>query len=337
VNDGVSTSGRAFAKSAVGNLTTIYDEPLPQSDRTSLRGLLGASDRFSALIVAHIVLVAVFAELKTEHVLVDGAFLVLLLYGRSARRFAKSIFCVWCVAVIYRDLLPLLLRFRGSIHVGDLYEAERAWFGVATAAGRVIPCDVFRSHHSAILDFVCGAVYVGYQFFFVAFAACLYAYYGAVFRRLMICYLLVHLCGFATYVLYPAAPPWYVEQYGVGPLVADAASNPAGLARFDELLGFPAAARMYAMSSNAFGAMPSLHVALASLYPLLGFRCSRKLGVAGATVAGLTAFGAVYFRHHYILDLVVGIAYAAAAVLVVDFYERVWPKGTANDSAEGAT
>ena len=43
-----------------------------------------------------------------------------------------------------------------------------------------------------------------------------------------IVFLLVNLLGFAGYYIHPAAPPWYVAQYGFEPIM-DTGGNVAGL------------------------------------------------------------------------------------------------------------
>jgi membrane-associated phospholipid phosphatase len=124
----------------------------------------------------------------------------------------------------------------------------------------------------------------------------------------------MNLAGSLTYYVYPAAPPWYAQQYGFGPVHYDARANIAGAARFDELLGIPYFAVLYSRSADVFGAIPSLHVA----YPLLAFLFGRELRLwwldaATGVLFLLVCFGAVYFQHHYVVDVLVGAAYALAA------------------------
>lgn len=94
-------------------------------------------------------------------------------------------------------------------------------------------------------------------------------------------FLLVNLIGMFDWLVFPAAPPWYVAQYGAGPAQLDATPSAAGAARFDELLGVHYFADFYARSGNVFGAMPSLHVA----YPTLVFLVLRERVRLGAIMA----------------------------------------------------
>src|SRR6185369_12672058 len=128
--------------------------------------------------------------------------------------------------------------------------------------------------------------------------------------RLMWTYMLAHFAGFATWVLYPAAPPWYVEIHGLGPALPDALSNAAGLARLDQILGVHLVQGLYGRSANVFGAMPSLHLAAPTVFLCIAAGMGRAWFTGASLFAAIMAFGAVYFRHHYILDVAAGAGYA---------------------------
>jgi len=127
------------------------------------------------------------------------------------------------------------------------------------------------------------------------------------------------LISCATYYIYPAAPPWYLAQYGPGPALASVAPSPGGAARVDELLGVSLFAGFYGRSPNVFGAVPSLHVAIPLLAAGFAWRMGSLRGMTAA-YALLMAFAALYLNHHYVLDLLWGAAYALLALgLVVRF------------------
>jgi membrane-associated phospholipid phosphatase len=132
-------------------------------------------------------------------------------------------------------------------------------------------------------------------------------------------FLLMNAMGVVTYVLYPAAPPWYVMKYGPGPADLTAAPSPAGTSRFDALLGIRYFANFYARNPNVFGAMPSLHVAYPVLVTWQAWRMGRAWRVGTAGFAALVAFSAIYLQHHYIMDVVGGLAAALVACAVVEY------------------
>jgi membrane-associated phospholipid phosphatase len=120
----------------------------------------------------------------------------------------------------------------------------------------------------------------------------------------------LNLAGYATYLIYPAAPPWYVDHYGLGPAILSAAPEAAGTLRFDALLGVHWFAVYYARNANVFGAMPSLHVGQTFLAVLFAWQF-RSLRIVATGFWLLVFFASVYMNHHYIVDGLAGMVFAA--------------------------
>lgn len=211
------------------------------------------------------------------------------------------------------ELLRGLFHYRGTVHVGDLFELEARLFSVATAEGPRALSDVVSRHTSPWLDVLSGATY--FLFLIEVIAAASYLFFRARPKALEVSlgFLVVNLLGWAIWFVYPAAPPWYVDQYGMGPALLDVVSSPAGLARVDAWLGFPVATVFYSKSANVFGALPSLHVAYATLVAVVAAPLGGWVRWSTIGFAVSMAFSAVYLRHHYILDVVAG---GVLAVLV---------------------
>jgi len=270
-----------------------------------------------AILLGHLILVAATRGIRLDHLAIDAIYAALMLYGGFPCRLALLSLPFWLVAVCYSDLLPWALEFRGPIHVGDLYDAERHWFGFNGSSGREIWPDFFREHHWTALDLLCGPVYLCVWIEMIPFALYLSLKDPARLSRLMWTYLAAHLAGFATWVLYPAAPPWYVELHGTGPAVLGTVSNAAGLARLDQILGIDLVQGLYGRSVNVFGAMPSLHIAAPTVFLCIAAGMGRTWIMGASLFAAIMAFSAVYFRHHYILDVLAGAGYACGAYATV--------------------
>ena len=125
---------------------------------------------------------------------------------------------------------------------------------------------------------------------------------------------MANIIGFIGYYLYPAAPPWYIYKFGAAfhPLTP---GDAAGLARFDSITGVNIFKALYSKSSNVFAAMPSLHAAYMLI--VLYYGLTNKLGLINIIFVLITAgiwFSAVYSNHHYILDILAGIACAIVAI-----------------------
>jgi membrane-associated phospholipid phosphatase len=65
--------------------------------------------------------------------------------------------------------------------------------------------------------------------------------------------------------------------------------------------------------------MPSLHAAYPVLVVWQSWRLGRAWRVGTVAFAALVAFSAIYLQHHYILDVVAGVAYALVASTVVEY------------------
>lgn len=275
----------------------------------------------SLMLASHFVLATALTGFNPEYLLADGLGLVLVWGNEATRRFSLLVFPFWLVGIGYENFLPLLLPLRGPIHVGDLYLAEMNWFGIGAGSGREILCQYFARNHWPAVDLMCGFAYACYIPEMVPFAVYLFFKDRRLLGRLAWLFCLVHYANFVTYILYPAAPPWYVELYGLGPAIQSVSPEAAGFGRVDQILGLSVVKWFYSHNQNVFGAMPSGHVGSAVLFALI----ARDMGprwFAGATVfASLMAFGAVYFRHHYVLDVVAGCTYAAIGYCVVTAVE----------------
>lgn len=208
------------------------------------------------------------------------------------------------------EVLRQLVPYRGKVHVGDLLELDARWFSIATTGGSVPLTDAIARLQHPALDLLCGATYL--LFLLEVFGIAVYLFFRERPKMLEVSlgFLTVNLLGWIVWFLYPAAPPWYVDAYGLGPVVQDAISSPAGLTRLDAVLGAPVAQTFYAKSANVFGAMPSLHVAYATLVACVAWPRGGTLRVLTLLFALSMVFSAVYLRHHYVLDVVAGMLLA---------------------------
>ena len=274
-----------------------------------------------ALGLLYIAAVALMGGLRGDHVLI-GLLGFLDLYNEKSRLFLKLFLPFVLTGVIFDSMRYFYWQgIAGRVHVAEPYLLERAWFGVG---GRTLN-EIFLQHHWDALDLACGFAYLVYVAEYILLAVVLF-FRGRLdaavtFAR---CFLLVNVMGFATYFVYPAAPPWYVTQYGLGPARMDVRPAAAAAHRFDALLGTHFFDSMYGRGVDVFGAIPSLHVAYPLIAVLLSFRVPELRWARGPTVLFflLMCLSAVYLQHHYVIDVVLGIVYALAALAAVTAWER---------------
>jgi phosphatidylglycerophosphatase A len=201
------------------------------------------------------------------------------------------------------------------VHGCDLRAIDAAL--VPVGAGETIH-DILQRHHVAFLDLYFAIPYATYLVACFAFAVYMFFRDEAAMRRFTLGFLLLNATAFALYHIVPAAPPWYVHAHGCAIDMGATPSAGPSLLRVDAMLGVPYFAAFYARSTTVFGAMPSLHAA----YPTLIFLVARravgralKIALGGFAVSMFAA--AIYLDHHWVVDVLAGIASACCVHFVV--------------------
>ena len=192
------------------------------------------------------------AEQLVLVVLVNGCYFASSFTRRLITGF--SIFLVYWVLYDYMRVFPNY-AFR-AVDVASLYLTEKSLFGLPYQGQVLTPNEFWLLHKSALLDVVCGLFYLCWIPVPLVFAGYLYFTKRRLFLEFALTFLLANLLGFVLYYLHPAAPPWYVQQYGLRfqPLTV---GSTAGLAGFDRYFGVGIFQSLYAKNSNVFAAMPS--------------------------------------------------------------------------------
>ena len=274
-----------------------------------------------ALGLLYIVAIAALGGLEAYHVFL-GLLGVLDLYNERTRLLLKTFFPMVLTGVVFDSMRYYYWPgIEGRVHVLEPYLFERAWFGIG---GRTLN-EIFLERHWPALDLAAGFAYVAFAFEYVALALLLF-FLGRVdaARTATRAFLVVNVMGFATYFVYPAAPPWWVTAHGLGAMPVRIYPEAAATLRFDALLGIHFFENMYRSGIDVFGSYPSLHVSYPFLALVLAFRFRelRWARLPAALFFLLICLSAVYLQHHYVTDVVLGIAYAAAALGVVLVLER---------------
>lgn len=161
-------------------------------------------------------------------------------------------------------------------------------------------------------DYVAVTVYMSHFFAVFLILAVLWRRRHDRFRQLLVCYLVLTYAGFATYVLFPADPPWLVAQEGHLPQLTRVVSEVLAES------GLPRAGSVFENGSrfaNDVAAMPSLHSAYPMMLTLFFWpTAGRWLRVLLVAYPLAMAFTLVYGAEHFIVDVFAGWAYAAATV-----------------------
>ena len=127
------------------------------------------------------------------------------------------------------------------------------------------------------------------------------------FRRINRVFVLATLLAFPWYALYPLAPPRFMGPYGF-PFVDTLAAVGGAPESSGGLAG-----------ANPYAAMPSMHIgwtAVAAFWLAAALPWRRIGPVLGALHVALMSLAVVVTGNHYVLDVVAGLAVAAAALLL---------------------
>lgn len=264
---------------------------------------------------------ALFIGFRPEHIalaiLVFGLFFV----SGATRRVVIALLPFFIFGISY-DWMNIVPNYKvNPVDVAGLYNTEKALFGIAAGATVLTPNEFFALHHCGMMDFLAGLFYLCWVPLPIIFG--LYLFFSrrtSGYLHFAIVFLLVNLLGFAIYYIHPAAPPWYVALHGFE-AVEGTPGDVAGLGRFDAMTGLGIFDALYARNSNVFAAMPSLHSAYTLVAFIYAVRCHapRAWQVILAVVTLGIWFTAVYTSHHYILDVLAGIATALAGTALFEY------------------
>lgn len=280
-----------------------------------------------AVLLLFLLMTALFIGLRPEHVAMAVLLGVLFFASPYTRKLLMTLLPFVIFAVSY-DWMRVWPNYKvNDIDVAGLYTAEKTLFGIDVDGVRMPLCEFFNEHHAVVADFFAGLFYLCWVPVPVLFALFLFLRgRRALALRFSVVFLLVNLIGFAGYYIHPAAPPWYVMEYGFEPVLGTP-GNVAGLGRFDALVGMEIFAPMYGRNANVFAALPSLHsayVLVAFVYAIMG-RCKKWLiALFGVITVGIW-FTAVYSGHHYLIDVLLGILCALVGILLFEQVLMRWP------------
>jgi membrane-associated phospholipid phosphatase len=218
---------------------------------------------------------------------------------------------------------PVATQLSTPWHLTELISADRFMFH------GVVPSVWLQAHlyHPGVLEpwDVFAVVMYSLHFFtplIVGFV--LWLTNRALFHKYAFAFVLVAVAGFATYIVYPAVPPW-LAAYHLVPYHNIYLRSPGGHVYLPGVRNvFDTAAYHWYNAYNGqisigflhqhvdqIGAMPSQHAA----FPFLGLLFLRRqfgrwayLGLL--YIVGIT-FSIVYLGQHYVIDALVGFVYAA--------------------------
>lgn len=276
------------------------------------------------LIIASVyfLLIHISMGLRPEHMLLVGGLLTFYFLHPKSRLWVIDFFPIALFGILYDFLRIYPKSWAGPIQVVWPHRLESFLFGWMVGGNGRIPNDYFLTHHLPIVDFITGVAYSMHMIVPLGFAFLAWLKDPKFIRRFNWTFFILNLLAFATYIGLPAAPPWYVQQFGFQPGDWSVIPQAAGLVRFDQIIGHPYFEKVYAENAWVFGAIPSMHAG----FPFLVVTGARRIFPRYAPIfigfMLLVWFSAVYLCHHYIIDLMAGVLYVFVALLIAKYLWR---------------
>jgi membrane-associated phospholipid phosphatase len=206
------------------------------------------------------------------------------------------------------------------LHEADVLHAEKWLFG-GTEPSVWLQQHLYNPTHIYWYDAACTLIYTSHFLATPILAAVLWLRDRTLWVRYISRVIVLSAAGLVTYCLFPEAPPWLAAKDGLTAPVLRLSVRGWVWLHFDSLQD--ALAKAQDEGSNPIAAMPSLHLAFATLVAItIGAQLRSRWRFLLALYPVAMGFVLVYCGEHYVLDLLVGLAYA----LVVHYGVKVWER-----------
>ena len=193
---------------------------------------------------------------------------------------------------------------------------------------------LFTPGQPHIWDYAAFFVYLTHFFAALIVAALLWKFAYPRFRRFAVLIVALSFAAFATYALFPAAPPWLASQnHALAPTakIVDEIWTHLGLQNGASLLS----AR--SREANPVAAIPSLHSAYPVLFMLFFWRSAGRWRWLLPLYPLAMAFSLVYTGEHYVVDILLGWLYAVVVYFVGTALMDRWARRRARPPVDAPT
>lgn len=303
-------------------LFTLPRRPILAGGAAQIRGLVrryvAAQERHHALLLAvqavYLVLFAtwlVFSHTWPAPDIVVAGLLLFAIVSARGLRFLRDWTPFLVLMLAYVALPGVAPGLVQRVHVGFPIAVDR-WLGHGQLPTTRLQAALWNGSQLHWYDYLTAVLYLMHFIAPLALAFALWLWRRPLYFRFVAAYLLLMYAGFATYLIFPMAPPWWVSQIGRIPAVQpvlgsvqwQGVSNPVVLlSRY--------------FQTDPVATMPSMHAAFPFLVWLVLWRLFPRWGWLAVVYPLAMTFAVIYAGEHYLIDCLVGWLYAAIAFLAV--------------------
>jgi hypothetical protein len=238
---------------------------------------------------------------------------------RSLRQFAIDWFPVLLIVIAYGVLHQLSDTLVAHAHVDPQLAFDKWLFGGSPPTVRLQHMLWQGEAHVQWYDYLTWLVYLSHFVVTLSIAAVLWAIAYPEFRRFRALIVTLTFVGFATYVIYPAIPPWLASSRG------DMPHTVRVVREVWEHLGASGVAAVFGEKSHyAFpvGALPSLHAAWPFMVMLFFWSRAGKWRILLVGYVLAMSFTLVYTADHFVFDILIGWTYASVIYFGFSWFWR---------------
>lgn len=240
-----------------------------------------------------------------------------LMTGR-VRLFFKD-WSIFLVVLLAWQVLTGMSRHFGNFrpHVTEMIVVDK-WLFFGQVPTIWLQQHFYHGEPLAWYDVAATVLYLLHFAFPMVVAFMLWLWVRPIFVEFMLSFLLVALAGFATFVLFPAAPPWIAANWWhylphVNRILNQGIEFFGGGGSYSALYSW-----LWQHGGwDLFGAMPSEHAAFPFLCFLYAVKAWRRAGWLLLPYFLAVSISVVYLGEHYVADVIGGAVYATLAFVVI--------------------
>lgn len=249
------------------------------------------------------------------------SFAVLLLILVVLLGKAKPFIADWAPFIILVCAYDFLRGFADEasnrVNITNLINLEKKIFGFLPTLKYQ---ELLYHGHLSWYDFLLTLFYFSHFFFPIFFGLLFWMKSRKNFRRYAQAFLLLSFSGFATFLIFPAAPPWYASKAKYLPPVEKIIL---------QVLGSPLLGRSFRIPSlysrvnpNPVAAIPSLHAGYPFLIFLFLLEYYGRKAFWFLPIFLIVTFTVIYFGEHYVIDILAGMLYSFISFIIIHILSR---------------
>ncbi len=256
-------------------------------------------------VAAILIGVVIFTGTFPNTELIALAFVFSFAWTGSGRRFLLEFMPFLILLVAYKQMRNFADDLTTSdINITNLIRWEKSLFG-GTLPNHWVQVHMWHHFYTPVLDVLTNTLYLSHFLSPLVISVLLWQKRRSLYWAFALALVVLSFAAFATYVLFPAAPPWWATHYGY------LTDQPVTLDHF------VTSGEKLARGANPVAAMPSLHAGYPSFIAMVAIYVWGKRAIPVILLPLGVIFSTVYLGHHYVIDALAGAAYAAVVFLTV--------------------